>query len=39
MSDDLIAYAFVAAWVVLVGLGLWRDLPEWVADAESEDDR
>lgn len=38
MTGDLIAYAFVAAWVVLVGLGLWRDLPGWVADAESDDE-
>ena len=39
MSDDLIALAFVAAWVAVIAIGLWRDLPEWVADAESEDDR
>ena len=38
MTGDLIALAFVAAWVVLVGLGLWRDLPGWVADAESDDE-
>lgn len=38
-TADLIALGFVAAWLALVGVGLWRDLPGWIADAESEDDR
>lgn len=38
MSDDLIALAFVASWVAVIAIGLWRDLPAWVADAESDDE-
>jgi hypothetical protein len=38
-AADLIALAFVLAWCALVGAGLWLDLPAWIADAESEDDR
>lgn len=37
-AADIIALAFVAAWVVLVGAGLWLDLPAWIADAESHDE-
>ncbi len=37
-AGDFIALAFVAAWLALVGAGLWLDLPTWIADAESDDE-
>lgn len=32
------AAGLLASWVAVIAIGLWRDLPEWVADAESDDE-